>query len=149
MTLCENCPNKEFFLVCIFLYLDWIRRFTFCIQSKYRKIWTRKNSLFWHFSRSLKSWKFNVVIKDGDKDYHYLGFRSSHQRCFIIKSVLRNSAKFTGKHLYQSLFFNKVAGLRPPYLQNTSRRFLLDLTLFPFLRKLNNGVLGLRTDVFI
>ena len=29
------------------------------------------------------------------------------------KSVLRIFAKFTGKHLYQSLFFNKVADLRP------------------------------------
>ena len=27
------------------------------------------------------------------------------------KSVLRNFAKFTGKHLCQSLFFNKVVGL--------------------------------------
>ena len=26
------------------------------------------------------------------------------------KGVLRNFAKFTGKHLRQSLFFNKVAG---------------------------------------
>ena len=29
--------------------------------------------------------------------------------CFV-KGVLRNFAKFTGKHLCQSLFFNKVAG---------------------------------------
>ena len=28
------------------------------------------------------------------------------------KGVLKKSIKFTGKHLYQSLFFNKVAGLR-------------------------------------
>ena len=28
------------------------------------------------------------------------------------KGVLRNFTKFTGKHLCQSLFFNKVAGLR-------------------------------------
>ena len=28
------------------------------------------------------------------------------------KGVLRNFAKFIGKHLCQSLFFNKVAGLR-------------------------------------
>ena len=28
------------------------------------------------------------------------------------KADLRNFAKFTGKHLCQSLFFNKVAGLR-------------------------------------
>ena len=37
--------------------------------------------------------------------------RSSHQSCFIKKGVLRNFTKFTGKHLCQSLFFNKVAGL--------------------------------------
>ena len=36
-------------------------------------------------------------------------FRSSHQRCSVKKGVLRNFAKFTGKHLRQSLFFNKVA----------------------------------------
>ena len=34
------------------------------------------------------------------------------RRCSIIKGVLRNFAKFTGKHLYRRLFFNKVAGLR-------------------------------------
>ena len=31
---------------------------------------------------------------------------------FCIKSVLKNFAKFTGKHLCWSLFFNVVAGLR-------------------------------------
>ena len=31
----------------------------------------------------------------------------------IKKGVLRNSTKFTGKHLCQSLFFNKVPGLTP------------------------------------
>ena len=34
----------------------------------------------------------------------------------IQSDVLRNSAKFTGKHLCQSLFFNEVAGLWPPTL---------------------------------
>ena len=32
---------------------------------------------------------------------------------FCKKDVLRNFAKFTGKHLHQSLFLNKVAGLKP------------------------------------
>ena len=71
--------------------------------------------------------------------------RSSHQRCSVRKGVLRNLAKFTRKHLCQSLFFNKVAGpttlskkrdwhscflmnfakfLRTPFSQNTSRRLL-------------------------
>ena len=31
---------------------------------------------------------------------------------FFLKSVLRNSAKFAGKHLCQSLFFNKVTLLK-------------------------------------
>ena len=37
---------------------------------------------------------------------------------FCKKGVLRNFKKFTGKHLCQSLFFNKVAGLRPSTLLN-------------------------------
>ena len=37
------------------------------------------------------------------------------QRC-SLKGVLRNFTKFTGKHLCQSLFFYKVAGLRPATL---------------------------------
>ena len=44
--------------------------------------------------------------------WNVLYITSSYQRCSIIKSVLRNLAKFTGKHLCQSLFFNKVANLR-------------------------------------
>ena len=65
--------------------------------------------------------------------------RSNHQRCSVKKGVLRNFAKFTGKHLCQSLFLNKVAGgacnfikketlvkfLRSPFSQNTSGRVLL------------------------
>ena len=39
-------------------------------------------------------------------------FRSSRSEVFWEKGVLRNFAEFTGKHLCQSLFFNKVAGLR-------------------------------------
>ena len=31
----------------------------------------------------------------------------------LPNKVLKNFAKFTGKHLCQSLFFNKIAGLRP------------------------------------
>ena len=38
--------------------------------------------------------------------------RSSRQEVFYKKDVLKNFAKFREKHLCQSLFFNKVAGLR-------------------------------------
>ena len=40
--------------------------------------------------------------------YFCQNFRSSHQKCSIKKGVLKNFAKFTGKHLCQSLFLNKV-----------------------------------------
>ena len=39
-------------------------------------------------------------------------YRSRHRKCSIKKGVLRNFTKFTGKHLCQSLFFNKIARLR-------------------------------------
>ena len=38
--------------------------------------------------------------------------RSRHRRCSVKKGVLRNFEKFTGENLCQSLFFNKVEGLR-------------------------------------
>ena len=42
--------------------------------------------------------------------------RSSRPEVFSKKGVLRNFAKFIGKCLCPSLFFHKVAGLRPPTL---------------------------------
>ena len=39
--------------------------------------------------------------------------RSRHQSCTVRKGVLRNFVQFTGKHLCQSLFFDKVEGLKP------------------------------------
>ena len=45
--------------------------------------------------------------------------RSSRQEVFCKKAVLKNFSKFTRKHLYQGLFFNKVAGLRPATLLKT------------------------------
>ena len=77
-------------------------------------------------------------------------FRNSHHRCSVKKVVLKNFAKFTGKHLCLSLLFNKVAGLikkeallqlfsfefcetlRTPFLQNASRRLLLNRFLLFF-----------------
>ena len=46
------------------------------------------------------------------------------QRCSAKNIFLEIFVKFTGKQLCQSLFFNKVAGLRTPLLQNTSGRVL-------------------------
>ena len=42
--------------------------------------------------------------------------RGSCSEVFCIKGVLEKFAKFSGKHLCQSLFLNKIAGLRPATL---------------------------------
>ena len=55
----------------------------------------------------------------------YKNTRNSHQRCFIIKGVLINFAKFTGKHLCQSLFLNKVAGPRLMICEDLSAIFVI------------------------
>ena len=43
------------------------------------------------------------------KVFQEINPKSTHQRCSVKKGVLRNFAKFTGKHLCQGLFSNKVA----------------------------------------
>ena len=54
-------------------------------------------------------------------------FKSSRQEVFCKKSVLRNYAKFTGKHLWQSLFFNKASGLKVcvPFLLSSICRYCI------------------------
>ena len=59
--------------------------------------------------------------------------KSSHQKRSTKKGVLKNIAKFTGKQLCQSLFFNKVAGLRPATLLKKRlwhRRFPTNFAIF-------------------
>ena len=64
--------------------------------------------------------KFLVICLTASLNYVYvsLEFDSTEAaaRGSVRKGVLRNFGKFTGKHLCQSLFFNKVVGLRPATL---------------------------------
>ena len=66
----------------------------------------------------------------------FSSIRSIHRICSVRKGVLRNFAKFTGKHLCQSLFFKKetlarrfpvnfTKFVRTSFLQNTSWRLIL------------------------
>ena len=48
-------------------------------------------------------------------DHSLINRRISRPEMFCKKSVHRNFAKFTEKHLCQSLFFNKVTGLSLSY----------------------------------
>ena len=83
----------------------WIAKSSKRKQKLYKKILKHRAR---ETALTYKSYKFlfESLKKKAKKKY----YRSSHQRCSVKKGVLRNFAKFTGKHLYQSLFFNKIAG---------------------------------------
>ena len=104
----------------------------------------QKTCILVYLPASISPWReYSVWIGNWDPFglWNLSEYRSSHRRCSIRKGVLRNFAKFTRKHLCQSLFFNKVAGLRlatllknklwhrfflrTSFLQNTPRRLLL------------------------
>ena len=83
--------------------------------------------------------------------------RSSHRSCSIKKGVFRTFTKLTGKHLYRSLFFNKVKKkrlwhrcfpvnfvkfLRTPFLNNTSgQQFLNGKTLNAYMSAMKQNLL--------
>ena len=66
-----------------------------------------------------------------------LKLRSSRQELLSKKEVLRNSAKFTGNHLRQSLILNKVAGLSLPVLLPKVAKY--SLNNLPVFALLSNG----------
>ena len=62
-------------------------------------------------------------------------FRSSRLEVFCKKGAVRNFAKYTGKHLCQSLFFNKALGLRPvTLLKKRLWRWCFSVSFAKFLR---------------
>ena len=67
--------------------------------------------------------------------YNFPSARSSYWRCSVRIGVRRNFAKFSGKHLWQSLFFNKVAGWGDCFW-SFSCLLLKILCLFDFNRKM-------------
>ena len=73
----------------------------------------------WNVQYTFENCTFKSIAVREDPGFVLISmwwFRSSHQRCAIEIGVLKNFTKFSGKHLCQSLFFNKVAGLRPATL---------------------------------
>ena len=69
------------------------------------------------------------------KNYKVPNLRTSRPEVFSKKVVLRNFAKFTGKHLYQNFFFDVAAGLGPAtLLQKRFWRRCFPVNFVKFLR---------------
>ena len=64
--------------------------------------------------------KFFIIFKKPIfKEHFYMlanFYRNSRPEVYCRKGVLRNFAKFTGKHMCQIIFFSEAAGLRPATL---------------------------------
>ena len=86
----------------------------FSLKSNYLSLFTEKLTSIWIASCS------------------FLCFgRNRHPKLFCNKVVLRNFANFTGKHLFQSLFFNKVgAGISPAILLKKRLRKMFSCKFF-------------------
>ena len=94
-------------------------RFLFCLQRKPETL------QILYFSKDLtlqaKCIKYLLI------------FRSSRSDVFCKKGVLRNFAKFVGKHLCRSLYFNKVAD--PTLLKQRLWHRYFSVTFAQILRK--------------
>ena len=71
---------------------------------------------------SFRSCLFFVIVKRKQNPVS-MNIKKADPRCSVRKSLLRNFAKFTGKHLHQSFFFNQVPGLRTLLKKKLRHRF--------------------------
>ena len=75
--------------------------------------------VWWVISKPFSNLRIDTVIRKENKLEKMVKksiYKSSQWRCSLRKGVLGNFAKFTWKHLCQSLFFDKFAGLGPATL---------------------------------
>ena len=93
----DTTPLKTPQLIKVLNYIQEINRLPFTIKTS-----------------GFRGNKFSMTSGKSKSGMEALGGsdRSSHQRCSMKKDNLKNFAKFTAKHLYQSLFFNKVVFCR-------------------------------------
>ena len=113
-TLCHSCRKRGAFSkengsgidsVVVPMSRDRLTELTFIAMHSHAILILQRN-LRPH--RTTTSPLFNEALFTRYFLWHWY-LRSSHRRCSVKKGVIRNFAKFTGKHLCQNRFFNKVA----------------------------------------
>ena len=86
-----------------FFTKKWIKKFYITTTARVKQNFTQHQVIIW------ESWDSQNYAVIGMQPSH----RNSYQRCSIKEGFLKNFANLTGKHLWQSLFFNRVVGLSP------------------------------------
>ena len=103
-----------------------------CLQVLFVLIWMEQTLIWFSLQRGgtgngwsnikdnfAERFQVQMSVSSAPK-YLHLQCRSSRPKVFCKNGVSRNFTKFTGKHLCQSFFFNKVVGLRPVTLLKKS-----------------------------
>ena len=93
----SGVPNKFIFSVIISVTTYWY----------YVALMKMKCLLFYVFN-SVNKFDMIDIRRSPTMASNIRNCRSSHQRCSLRTGVLRNFAKFIGKHLFQSLFLIKL-----------------------------------------
>ena len=93
-----------------------------CARSRNHKSWqrginnwdrSRGHKVGWNWGRNYKVGKW---IKNQGRNYkslHNINVQKNSFTVLMQKEILRSFTKFTRKHLYRNLFFDKVASSRP------------------------------------
>ena len=102
---CESCLYSAFDLT-ILSFLERI----FCIFESHWSQSTYSNQE--KFFVTTCNFSFNLLITINFSDSSITPLKWSFPLSVVVVYFLKNFAKFTGKHLCQSFFFNKVADLR-------------------------------------
>ena len=102
-----------FFYVCMVLDFTRLNEVNY-LRSKW--IWALSKISIFDSLSSQSSKNIKPILLCFEQFYCNLPHRSSRSEEFCKIYVLRNLVQFTGKHLCQSLFLNKVSGLRPATL---------------------------------
>ena len=121
---------------------------TSCLHLFYKK---RFSENWGKFPGKYLQWTLLLIFKFAEQ------LQKQPPKVFFEESLIRNFAKFEGKHLCESLFFNKVVGLSPatllkvtlaqvfscefykkPFLQNSSWQLFLQLVLRHLLTMVNH-----------
>ena len=99
------------------LYIFYVS-FSVCLNKSSNEHSRKMSFVFQKLSSSciVCLWKRLCSTSRTDLTSFLRDFEKQPQEVFYDKRLFRNFTKFTGKHLCQSSFFNKVAGLKPATL---------------------------------
>ena len=97
-----------------------------CTEIHIASNFKRPAILGWEYLKENRS-----CIQSFDFSKSWAVYRNNHSQMFFKTGVFKVFAKFTGKHLCQSLFFNKVARPKTPFKKRLwSRCFLVNFVKF-------------------